>query len=290
MRKYQPIVVIVATVVVMVAMAGPSWAQDAEVAWVEDFEAPDSPQEARIFYEPRGSGQSGDHLIIREVTNGALRYGLKYEPGRARDRLSMLWGKHQWWQGMTTSWGPFDLKQYPLLEICWQGDGPLVWFATTSEAGDLKSSYTFPSHWPTRTVIDEQGRVVGVATAVVKEAENVGFAIPSDEAVAFLQGAGVVLNLPLGQHSAPQAVKPSPGPGGPVVPALPPRAAQAPLTVLILVGVPLVVALVVSLFVSLLVTCSLRRRLTAPDISLAPPPTAAAAEEEDLSDIDIELH
>ncbi len=139
-------------------------------------------------------------------------------------------------------------------------------------------------------VIDQQGRVVGVATAVVKEAENVGFAIPSDEAVAFLQGAGVVLNLPLGQHSAPQAVKPSPGPGGPVVPALPPRAAQAPLTVLILVGVPLVVALVVSLFVSLLVTCSLRRRLTAPDISLAPPPTAAAAEEEDLSDIDIELH
>ncbi len=139
-------------------------------------------------------------------------------------------------------------------------------------------------------VIDEQGRVVGVATAMAKEAENVGFAIPSDDAVAFLQGAGIVLNLPLGKHSAPGAPKPSGEPRGPLVPALPPRPGQAPLTVLMLVGVPLIVALVVSLFVSLLVTRSLRRRIAAPDISLAPPPTSAAAAEEDLTDIDIELH
>ena len=138
-------------------------------------------------------------------------------------------------------------------------------------------------------VIDEQGRVVGVATAMMAEAENVGFAIPSDEAVTFLQGAGIVPSLPLGKHSAPRAVKPSPGPRGPAVPALPPRPGQAPLTTLVLVGVPLLVALVVSLVVSLLVIRSLRRRIAAPDISLAPPPTAAAAEE-DLSDIDIELH
>jgi len=158
MCKYRPIVVILAAVVVMVAMAGLSWAQEAEVAWVQDFETPDSPQGARIFYEPRKSGQSGDHLIVREVENGVLRYGMKYEAGRAGDRLSMLWGKHQWWQGITTEWGPFDLKQYPLLEICWRGDVPEVWFATTSETGDLKSNYTFPSYWPTRTLADEQGR------------------------------------------------------------------------------------------------------------------------------------
>jgi len=110
------------------------------------------------FYEPRKSGQSGDHLIICEIDKGVLRYGLKYEAGRAGDRLSMLWGKHQWWQGITTSWGPLDLKQYPLLEICWRGDGPVVWFATTSETGDVKSNYTFPSQWPTHTITDEQGR------------------------------------------------------------------------------------------------------------------------------------
>jgi len=131
-------------------------------------------------------------------------------------------------------------------------------------------------------VIDEKGRVVGVATAVVKEAQNVGFAVPSDAAIAFLQEAGVMLNLPLGQQAPAAVRKPATGPGK--LPA-PPVVKQARPPWLLLVGVPFAVALVVSLFVSLLVTRRVRRRPAEPEISLAP-----ANEDEDLSDVDITLH
>jgi len=130
-------------------------------------------------------------------------------------------------------------------------------------------------------VIDEHGRVVGVATAVVKKAQNVGFAVPSDEAIAFLQDAGVVLNLPLGQQGAAAVKKPAAGPTKPIAPPV----EQVGPSWLLLVGIPFGVALVVSLLVSLLVTRRVRQRPTEPEISLAP-----AREDEDLSDIDITLH
>ncbi len=130
-------------------------------------------------------------------------------------------------------------------------------------------------------VIDEHGRVVGVATAIVKEAQNVGFAVPSDAAIAFLQDAGVVLNLPLGQQVSIAAKRPAAGPTKPIAP--PVQRLTPPW--LVLVGIPFAVALVVSLLVSLLVTRRVRRRPTEPEISLAP-----ASEDEDLSDIDITLH
>ncbi len=131
-------------------------------------------------------------------------------------------------------------------------------------------------------VIDEHGRVVGVATAVVKEAQNVGFAVPSDQAIAFLQDAGVVLNLPLGQQGAAAVEKPAAGPAK--LPA-PPVVKQVGPSWLLLVGIPFVVALVVSLLVSLLVTRRVRRPPAEPEISLAP-----TSEDEDLSDVDITLH
>ncbi len=136
-------------------------------------------------------------------------------------------------------------------------------------------------------VIDERGRVVGIATAVIKEAENVGFAIPSDEAIGFLSEAQVAVNLALGE--GPEAVsgkppadekKPSvPRPSPPTVPRV------RVISLLLLIGIPLIVSLVVSLVVSLLVVRSVRRRVQEP-VSVLPqqPP-----EEEDLSDIDITL-
>ncbi len=131
-------------------------------------------------------------------------------------------------------------------------------------------------------VIDEHGRVVGVATAVVKEAQNVGFAVPSDAAIAFLQEAGVLLSLPLGQQGAAAVKRPT---GGPARLPAPPVVKQAEPAWLLLVGIPFAVALVVSLLVSLLVTRRIRHRLAEPEISLAP-----ASEDEDLSDVDITLH
>lgn len=131
-------------------------------------------------------------------------------------------------------------------------------------------------------VIDEHGRVVGVATAVVKEAQNVGFAVPSDQAIAFLQDAGVLLSLPLGQQAPGVTKRPATGPAKLPVP---PIVKQVEPAWLLLVAVPFAVALVVSLLVSLLVTRGVRRRSAEPEVSLAP-----TSEDEDLSDVDITLH
>jgi len=129
-------------------------------------------------------------------------------------------------------------------------------------------------------VIDERGRVVGVATGVVKEAENVGFVIPSDEAIEFLQSAGIAVNLPLGESGG--------GPAQPAVPIFPPSTQPKPPRLLLLIGIPLAVSLVVSLVVALLVIRAVRRGPSAPEVSLAPP-TLAGGEEDDLSDIEITL-
>ncbi len=131
-------------------------------------------------------------------------------------------------------------------------------------------------------VIDEHGRVVGVATAVVKEAQNVGFAVPSDQAIAFLQDAGVLLSLPLGQQGPAAVKRPA---TGPAKPPAPPLVKQARPPWLLLVGIPFAVALAVSLLVSLLVTRRVRRRPAEPEVTLAP-----TSEDEDLSDVDITLH
>ncbi len=138
-------------------------------------------------------------------------------------------------------------------------------------------------------IIDDRGRVVGVATAVIKEAENVGFAIPSDVAIAFLQQAGIAVNVALGEGPTATATEtqpvrqPSPGPRPPG----PSRPVPAPASLLLLIGIPLVISLAVSLLVSLLVARSARTGLQQPVTLLPqqPPP-----EEEDLSDIDIMLH
>lgn len=137
-------------------------------------------------------------------------------------------------------------------------------------------------------VIDERGRVVGIATAVIKEAENVGFAIPSNEAMEFLGEAGIAVNVALG--AAPEAAtgKPRAAEKKPLVPRpsrpVVPRALGFGL--LLLIGIPVAISLVVSLVVSLLVGRSLRRAVQQ-SVSVVPQPPS---EEEDLSDIDITLH
>lgn len=138
-------------------------------------------------------------------------------------------------------------------------------------------------------VIDERGRVVAVATWVVKQAENVGFAIPSDQTVDFLQEAGLAVSLALGEQ--PEEVTGEPPAGGKrrTVPLRPPPPTSRPqqIGLGLLIAIPLVLSLVVSLVVSLLVVHSLRRSIQPPVSRLPqqPPP-----DEEDLSDVDITLH
>lgn len=127
-------------------------------------------------------------------------------------------------------------------------------------------------------VINAQGEVVGVATSVVAEADNVGFALPSEAVLEFLRSHDTPFSTTLGAQP-PETT--APGPTGPPAPpgmgTLP--SAGSPWLVLVLA---LVISLVVSLLVSLLVTRAARRSRGAP----APPPPPA----EDLSDIDITLH
>jgi len=167
-------------------------------------------------------------------------------------------------------------------------------------------------------IINEQGQVVGVATLVAKKAENMGFAIPSDDVMAFLNEANVTY---VSLDAPPAAAVPPPGadgaPGSPAVPAAPaapPAPAPAPPAPLMAPWMWLVaaalVAFLVSLVTSLVVAKSVARGAAAPVMAYAPPshpapgwggapppvaqapappPQPAPPVVEDLSDVDIEL-
>ncbi len=165
-------------------------------------------------------------------------------------------------------------------------------------------------------LINEDGRVIGVAVMVAEEAERVGFAIPSVAVMQFLQANGLNYNVALGEAPAPSAAPEEPetetaeaeaeepvpeaGPteAAPEAEAAGARAGQpqtgASWLVLVIV-ISFVVALLTALVVGLIIT----RRTPgptaqvaggAPTQPLAPPPPAAPEQEDDLSDIEIDLH
>lgn len=176
-------------------------------------------------------------------------------------------------------------------------------------------------------IINQNGYVVGVATKAAEKAQNVGFAIPSVEVMAFLNEAGVAfaaLDAPPVAAPAPAEEKPqaaaqeapsppeaTPAPGSPV-----PSPQGLRLKPWVWLAAAAVVAFFVSLLTALIVAkLALRRPLAAPPLGYpgasaapyaaqTPSPgwgTAAPAQqqgmrpqpsppgEEDLSDIDIEL-
>jgi hypothetical protein len=143
-------------------------AAEPPVAWEAKIGGPGAPADAKVFFEPRGSGQSGDAVVVNEVTDGVLRYGLKYDAARpvAGDRLNFLFGDCVWWSGITTAWGPFDLKQFPYVEITWRGLPTLnyisLYYAIETVGGEKVPSYAFFE--PGRNVRDAQGREWNVST------------------------------------------------------------------------------------------------------------------------------
>lgn len=161
-------------------------------------------------------------------------------------------------------------------------------------------------------VINEDGQIIGMATKAAKEAQSVGFAIPSDELMAFLGEAGIAYQAALGatpKTAATATPAPTPSPAeatpaltpGPSLPA-PPNPLAAPWVLLVAAaGVSFIVALVTALLVAGKKAVAVVPQ-PAP-YSYAPPtaPTqpyaapqppvrpAAPPAQEDLSDIDIEL-
>ena len=176
-------------------------------------------------------------------------------------------------------------------------------------------------------IINDQGQVVGVATLVAKKAENMGFAIPSDDAMSFLDEASVTyttLDAPA-PAATPAPATPEAIPGSPAVPGAP-AAPGAPAVPPVPAGGPafmqpwmwLVAAALISFLVSLITAMAVAKSvarsaaLSAQPMGYAPPaypapgwgagappqppasapmppPQPAPPPAEDLSDIDIEL-
>lgn len=160
-------------------------------------------------------------------------------------------------------------------------------------------------------VVNANGEVVGVATATIQEASNVGFALPSEAVLEFLKAQNVTASVPLNKDGG-EPVPAPPNGAAPTTPA-PPVASPTPAPVPLPTTPPppprqswtmpvlsLLISLVVSLLVSLLVTRMCLQKVSAVagpggpqpmQPGYAPPPLAAAPPpaQQDLSDIDITL-
>jgi hypothetical protein len=141
-------------------------------------------------------------------------------------------------------------------------------------------------------VINAKGEVVGIANAIIKEANGVGFAIPSSVALEFLAAQKVSVATALGVKpaSAPSAVE------APSAPPPPPTARELAAAIWPLLAGVVLISLLLSILVSSIIARGAVRRLGGGG-SLAPPPAApwgqpappAAPPVQDLSDIDITL-
>jgi len=163
-------------------------------------------------------------------------------------------------------------------------------------------------------VINEDGVVVGMATKAAKDAQNVGFAIPSDDLMSFLSAASVPYQAALGEapkdgETATPSTGPAPDAAAPPVtapatapppPVAPPSPLSAPWVLLLAAAaVAFVVALVTALVVAGKRTTPVMQQPVQytyaqpmPQQPMMPQPAprpAAPPQAEDLSDVDIEL-
>lgn len=140
----------------------------APVAWQEDFDSPQSLERAGIYYEDRGSGLKGEAVIISQLDNGIYTHGLKYDPARRQDRFNLMYGDVCWGAPKPIDrhrlpddpkdWGPFDLRQYPLVEIRWSGASMEVAYCVETLAGVRRSGYVWLEQAVVATEQNQQGR------------------------------------------------------------------------------------------------------------------------------------
>lgn len=135
------------------------------LAWRETFDDPKGSSAARIFYEDRGSGRTGEAVVVREIRGGALWLGLKFDPQRDKDRVSLLFGDAMWWPKQRTQWGPFDLCKHPLIEIKWRSEQIreiMIYYDVETLAGKRAAGYLYDRG--SRTVTDNEGRAWTVSS------------------------------------------------------------------------------------------------------------------------------
>ena len=131
-------------------------------------------------------------------------------------------------------------------------------------------------------VINEAGAVIGVSTVRARRAENVGFAIPSETLVAFLDRHDVEYDVIAGGVIEPAPAREAPAQG----PA--PFDDRTPIGIPLVVGVAAVVSVLCSAVTCLLVLRVTLHRATQRLAARAAPPVVPRRQE-DLSDIDITL-
>lgn len=138
-------------------------------------------------------------------------------------------------------------------------------------------------------VINARGAVIGVSTVVAKNAQNVGFAVPSEVLAAFLDEQGVRYTVAAGENLRPAASPPPPAARPPDQVAPPLEAAPA-LSLPMIIAIAVVVSVLCSALTSVLVVRMAVHRATQRLAARAWQPAAPGAPPEDLSDVDITLH
>jgi hypothetical protein len=153
-------------------------------------------------------------------------------------------------------------------------------------------------------VINGKGEVVGIANAIVKGGEGVGFAIPSAVALGFLQDQKVTVATGL-DVKAPEGQPEEEGPPlAPPPPPAPPTMKEIASVVWPLLAATVVICLLIALLVASVVSRRVASRLlgggmapppmpaapwAAPPGQAPPPQQAPPPAADDLSDIDITL-
>ena len=165
-------------------------AADLPVAWEETFDGSDVPPLAKFYYEQRGSGKTGDDVVIKEVSGGIFKFGLKFDPQRQQDRLCLRFGDPVWGPPSKTDFGPFDLERFPFVEIKWRGADFTFYYGMETKSGERLGTYTYPP--VVRTETDDAGREWKVS--LFRGAPD--SSVPTKNTAARLLGLNFVLYSP----------------------------------------------------------------------------------------------
>lgn len=138
---------------------------DQPIAWREEFDSPQNLERASVYYEDRGSGKTGEDVVLSKVHNGVYTKGLKFDAARRHDRLNLTYGDVCWGPPKPgdlhrlpddpKAFGPFETSKFPLVEIKWRGDGFSLYWGVETQAGDRRGGYSYLR--VTRTETDQQG-------------------------------------------------------------------------------------------------------------------------------------
>ena len=132
-------------------------AAEVKIAWQAEFNSKTEKNGSVVLFEGRGGGELPAENRICKISDGSLTFGL--DPASNLNRHNMIWGKNIWWaQAQTPDWGPWDLKEYPIIEVKYRPvRSILFYFDVTDNSGNRDAFYAYGNSWPKKKVTDERG-------------------------------------------------------------------------------------------------------------------------------------